>query len=120
MFDSKAYWENRYATGGNSGCGSYNKLAEFKAGVINEFIRDNNITSIIDYGVGDGNQLKLIDTRDLQYTGIDVSSTVIEKCIDVFKGDPTKKFSLDDSTSNLTADLTMSCDVLYHLIENEI
>lgn len=28
---SDQYWEKRYANGGNSGSGSYSKLAEFKA-----------------------------------------------------------------------------------------
>jgi hypothetical protein len=79
VFDSKEYWENRYKAGNNSGSGSYNRLALFKAGIINRFIKTNNVTKIIDYGVGDGNQLKLIDTRDIEYTGIDVSSTIIEK-----------------------------------------
>ena len=36
--DSKHYWEDRYASGGNSGSGSYNKLAEFKSEVINAFV----------------------------------------------------------------------------------
>lgn len=32
---SKEYWEQRYAGGGTSGAGSYGKLAEFKAEIIN-------------------------------------------------------------------------------------
>ena len=34
------------------------------------------IKSIIDYGVGDGNQLKLFNTEKLIYTGIDVSEII--------------------------------------------
>ena len=34
QFDSKKYWEKRYLKGGDSGDGSYGKLAEFKAKVI--------------------------------------------------------------------------------------
>jgi hypothetical protein len=30
LVDSKEYWEQRYAMGGNSGAGSYNKIATFK------------------------------------------------------------------------------------------
>ena len=36
----------------------------FKAEIINNFIEKNDIQTIIDYGVGDGNQLKLINTKD--------------------------------------------------------
>ena len=43
LFSSKDYWEKRYAEGGNSGYGSYNNLAKFKAEVINNFIIKNKI-----------------------------------------------------------------------------
>src|SRR5215207_6091130 len=56
---SEDYWITRYATGGNSGAGSYNKLAEYKAEVLNDFVKRHNVESVIEYGCGDGNQLKL-------------------------------------------------------------
>lgn len=119
-FDSKYYWDNRYKTGGNSGAGSYNKLSEFKASIINNFIQNNNITSIIDHGVGDGNQLKLINTENKTYTGIDVSRTIIDSCIRMFTMDPTKRFILDTEIKNDNAQLVISCDVIYHLIEDTV
>jgi predicted O-methyltransferase YrrM len=120
MFNSKLYWEQRYKNNNNSGCGSYNNLARFKADVINDFIAKNNIVSIIDYGVGDGNQLKLINTQDKIYTGIDVSPTVINKCRTIFANDTTKTFLLDTEIQNIKADLTLSCDVVYHLVEDHV
>ena len=51
--NSEEYWIQRYNSGGNSGAGSYSKLAEFKAEIINDYIKDNNITTIIEYGCGD-------------------------------------------------------------------
>ena len=65
MFNSKNYWNDRYVKGQNSGTGSYNKLAQFKADVINDFLGRNQIKSIVDYGVGDGNQLKLFNIENL-------------------------------------------------------
>ena len=35
--NSTDYWERRYRKGGNSGAGSYNRLARFKAGFLNGF-----------------------------------------------------------------------------------
>ena len=70
MFDSKKYWNDRYVKGQNSGAGSYNKLAQFKADVINDFLGRNQIKSIVDYGVGDGNQLK---------SGLGINSLNIKK-----------------------------------------
>jgi hypothetical protein len=123
-FNSKDYWENRYKNNGNSGDGSYNFLAEFKSQIINDFIVKNNIHSIIDYGVGDGNQLKLINTENKNYIGIDISPTIISKCKEIFKEDKSKTFLLDtelsNSNSNITAELVLSCDVIYHLIEEDV
>jgi len=121
MFDSKKYWNNRYVKGGNSGAGSYNNLAQFKGDVINNFIEKNEIKSIVDYGVGDGNQLNLINTENLIYTGIDVSEFIISKCKEEFKDDKTKSFIHTDNIYNeLKAELVLSCDVIYHLIEDDI
>tara|TARA_Y100000816_G_C26108204_1_gene589889 strand:- start:5586 stop:6785 length:1200 start_codon:yes stop_codon:yes gene_type:complete len=121
IFDSKKYWNERYINGGNSGAGSYNHLAKFKAHVINNFVLNNQIKSIIDYGVGDGNQLKLINTENLIYTGFDVSEFIICKCKEEFKHDKTKKFIHTNNIDNeLKADLVLSCDVIYHLIEEDV
>lgn len=121
MFNSKEYWNNRYVKGGNSGSGSYNELANFKAEIINNFIEKNDIQTIIDYGVGDGNQLKLINTKDKIYTGIDVSTFIISKCKGLFKHDKTKTFiHIDDVDHDLQSELVLSCDVIYHLIEDKV
>ena len=58
-FDTATYWEFRYANNGNSGAGSYGKLADFKAKVINGFIHENELNTILEFGCGDGNQLSL-------------------------------------------------------------
>jgi len=47
-FSSGDYWETRYRMGGTSGMGSVGRLARFKAGVINRFITENTIHSMID------------------------------------------------------------------------
>lgn len=116
---SKSYWEMRYRRGGNSGPGSYDRLSLFKADIINTFIKKHNIKSIIDFGCGDGNQLKLLDTP--RYIGLDVSPHIVEQCKKQFSGDLYKTFyGADQMPTNYKADLTMSLDVLYHLIEDEV
>jgi len=65
------YWQQRYARGGNSGDGSYGKLADFKAEVLNEAVKELGITSVIEFGCGDGNQLTLANYP--AYTGVDTS-----------------------------------------------
>ena len=56
---SQAFWEQHYAQGGTSGAGSYGKYAEFKADILNRFVQENSVRSVIEFGCGDGNQLSL-------------------------------------------------------------
>jgi hypothetical protein len=120
VFNSIAYWENRYAVGGNSGEGSYGKLCEFKADFINNFINKHHIKSAIEFGCGDGNQLSCI--KYPKYLGLDVSSSTVRRCAELFKGDPSKSFfqyQPDAFINNgfIQADVSLSLDVIYHIVE---
>jgi hypothetical protein len=121
---SGEYWEKRYKEGGTSGGGSYNRLALFKAEVLNGFVAKNNIDSVIEFGCGDGNQLKLAAYPN--YIGLDVSKKAIQMCTKVFAQDQTKSFFLYDPfafTDNgkiFRVDLALSLDVIYHLVEDEV
>lgn len=121
---STDYWDRRYAGGMNSGAGSYGKLAEFKARVLNDFVAENNVKSVLELGCGDGHQLSL--AKYPRYLGLDVSAHAIDRCAQQFEGDETKSFLWYDParTINLAgtvrADLTLSLDVIYHLFEDDI
>src|SRR5271157_5436589 len=49
---SGSFWENEYREGRTSGPGSYGRLAEFKAEILNEFVRTKNIRTVIEFGCG--------------------------------------------------------------------
>jgi SAM-dependent methyltransferase len=115
---SKNYWIERYDSGGNSGDGSYHELAEFKAEILNDFVMQKDIRTVIEYGCGDGNQLKL--AKYPMYIGFDVSPRAVSICKEWFLRDATKTFKVLDDYSNETADLTLSLDVIYHLIEDNV
>lgn len=115
---SGRYWINRYASGGNSGDGSYNELAGFKLEVLNELVRRNKIETVIEFGCGDGNQLK--DSEYPSYTGFDISQEAVAMCREAFMEDGTKQFKLMENFADDTAELTLSLDVIYHLIEDEV
>jgi len=117
-FDSERYWKRRYARGKSSGAGSYNELAEFKAEVLNGFVKENNIETVIEYGCGDGNQLLLAEYPS--YIGYDISPVVLSRCRNIFSDDKTKTFKLMDEYAGETAQLTLSLDVIYHLIEDDV
>lgn len=121
---SYKYWERRYRKNGNSGAGSFGEKAAYKAAIINNFIKNNNIQKIIELGCGDGNQLKQFSFPE--YIGLDVSPTAIKLCKYIFKEDASKQFLLYDEREidtrfkGLNAELSLSLDVIYHLVEDEV
>jgi SAM-dependent methyltransferase len=115
---SEDYWISRYREGGNSGAGSYNRLAEFKAEVLNDFVASHAIGDVIEFGCGDGNQLTLASYPS--YLGFDVSPDAIESCTRRFASDSSKSFMLVRDYTGQTAQLVLSLDVIYHLIEDEV
>lgn len=115
---SAAYWERRYSTGGDSGVGSYGHFADFKADVLNEFVADHHVQTVIEFGCGDGNQLAI--ARYPSYIGFDVSSTAVSSCKELFKSDARKSFRLIGEYAGDKADLALSLDVIYHLVEDSV
>jgi len=121
---SATYWEQNYAHGGTSGAGSYDALAEAKAAFLNHLVRARDIRSVIEFGCGDGHQLSMADYP--AYIGLDVSKSAIELCQRHFAGDPAKSFFLYDGACFVdraglfTADLAISLDVIYHLVEDAV
>lgn len=109
-------WEKRYMSGGNSGNGSYGKYAKHKADVINGYIKKYNIKTISDFGCGDGNQISLLKGFET-YCGFDISGFIVNKCKDKFSGLPMMFFN--DINQMPEAELTMSLDVIYHIINEE-
>jgi len=114
---SAAYWDMRYRRGGHSGAGSSGHLAQFKADIVNQIVRRHEIASIIEYGCGDGRQLQLAIYPG-SYVGLDVSPEAVRLCSERFSGDPGKRFMVVGEDPG-TADLTLSLDVIFHLVEDE-
>jgi hypothetical protein len=117
---SGSFWENVYREGGTSGPGSYGRLAEFKAEILNEFVRTRNIRTVIEFGCGDGAQLQR--ARYPEYVGVDVATVSIDRCTALFAHDLSKHFYLADArTKDLGIfDLALSLDVIYHLVEDPV
>jgi SAM-dependent methyltransferase len=122
--DSAIFWEDHYASGGDSGPGSFGRLARHKADTLNGFVRRFDIRTILEFGCGDGNQLALAEYPS--YVGLDTSATAIKRCIERFADDPSKSFFwyhpdyFRDRTNALTAELVLSVDVVYHLVEDTV
>jgi SAM-dependent methyltransferase len=115
---SEAYWQRRYRSGRSSGAGSYGHLAAFKAEFLNDFVSEQGIRSVIEFGCGDGNQLGL--ARYPRYLGFDVSGHALELCRERFRDDPNRRFAEMKDYAGERAELTLSLDVIYHLVEDAV
>ena len=122
--DSVTWWEQRYVSGGNSGQGSYGVLAEFKAEIVNQFVGEFEVKSLIEFGCGDGSQLTLANYP--RYVGLDVSQKAVTICKEKFINDQSKKFfvydpyTFDDKGDQFKAEIALSLDVIYHLVEDQV
>ena len=110
--DTNKYWNDRYVNGGNSGNGSYGKLAEYKAKFINDFIDTNEINSLLEYGCGDGNQLSLIKCKKI--FAFDISEKALSLCKQRVNCETFSKF--EDIKE--VPELILSLDVIYHLVND--
>lgn len=115
-FSVRDYWNTRYLKGGHSGNGSYGQLAAFKADVLNEFIQTHSISSITEFGCGDGNQLNLIDVA--HYTGYDISDAAVRICTERYAS-PQREFYNVAAYDGRKSDMAISLDVIYHLVDDE-
>jgi SAM-dependent methyltransferase len=106
------YWEDRYASGGNSGAGSRGRAARIKAQLVNSYVRQHRITEVLDIGCGDGYVARGFEIPD--YLGVDISETALDLAR---RRNPTKRFELLFDPEPREAHL--SFDVLFHLISDE-
>jgi SAM-dependent methyltransferase len=118
FFSSSQYWDDRYKVGGNSGAGSYGRLARFKADVLNDFVIRHGIYSVVEYGCGDGAQLEMANYSE--YVGFDVSPQAVTLCRNKFSSSPNYQFFETSTVLDKEGkfDLAISLDVIYHLIED--
>lgn len=112
------YWRKRYRYGGDSGAGSGGQSARYKADVLNRFVAERDINSVIEFGCGDGRQLELARYRS--YVGLDISPEAVALCQEKFSADASKSFVLLDQVQSQRAELALSLDVIFHLVEDEV
>jgi SAM-dependent methyltransferase len=121
---SASYWERRYRLGGSSGEGSEGPLADFKARVLNELVAQRGIETVLELGCGDGRQLALAEYPS--YLGLDVSQAAVGQCRERFAGHAGRCFLQLDAANSpnlgdfVQADLVLSLDVIYHLVEDAV
>jgi len=125
VYTPAGYWDRRYREGRTSGAGSEGEEGFYKAEYVNDLIHENAVTSVIDWGCGDGQVLDLLKVGAahspyVAYTGIDVSPTILVRNRKLFRE---FVFATPDEAlapgRQWTADLALSMDVLFHLPDDD-
>jgi SAM-dependent methyltransferase len=110
-------WEDHYKSGGKSGDPSdYAKSREWKHTIIARYCDIKN-NSIIDIGCGDLQFWQ--GRRPAKYTGIDISPTIIAAHTEKY---PERTFicASSDETLNISADMVMCFDMLWHIMDDNV
>lgn len=117
IFDVAAYWDRCYRDGRSSGAGSEGAEGAYKAEYISKFCAENDITSVIDWGVGDGQVLELIRfPRNVAYLGVDISPTIVERMREKFPVQYEFKTTVEARRMipRIRYHTALSMDVLFH------
>jgi len=118
---NKGLWGKDENGKGFSGSGSTLKTTMFYIIFLEQFIKCNQIKSVLDLGCGDWTFSKHINWGNVKYLGIDVVDHIIKKNKLNFSKKNIKFKLLDFLSSDLPVyDLLICKDVLHHLDNNQI
>ena len=109
-----AYWGN------GSGDGSDPKKVKVYINLIEDFIKKNNVKSIVDFGCGDWQFSNLINFNDAEYLGIDLVDSVIDSNNRKYSKKNIKFSRFKAYREIPKADLLLVKDVLQHLPREEV
>lgn len=104
--------------GGSGGGSSPENTVEYRA-LLQKFLRDYNIKSVVDFGCGDWSFSRLIDWTGIDYNGLDIVHSVIDSNR-VKYTKPNIHFYVWDDYTSIGADLLILKDVLQHWSNDQI
>lgn len=115
IYDNHIWGKNEEGRGHSGGGSTVSNTVIYRA-FLQKFLKENNITSVVDIGCGDWEFSKTINWDNVTYTGYDVVRSVIERNKKVYQK-PNIVFIHGDVTElDLPeADLMVTKDVLQHL-----
>lgn len=118
VFD-KIYQTDTWGFG--SGHGSLPSVTKTYRAFLEQFLRTNDIESVVDYGCGDWQFSQLVDWGSANYTGIDVAENVIKENSKKHNRDNVAFLHVPFGSSNIPkADLIIVKDVLQHLSDDDV
>lgn len=95
--------------GGSGGGSSPENTVEYRK-LLQRFLKDRNIKTVVDFGCGDWGFSHLIDWTGIDYTGLDC----VQSVIDANKRKYAHRFVMSDNLNGYAADLLIMKDILQH------
>jgi len=109
-------WDRDSDVKGTSGSGSSPTNARMYIEYLRNFLKDQNIKSVVDLGCGDWQISSCINWNGIQYTGVDVVESVINRNKKKYSSPKISFIKADGIDYSLPrADLLICKDVLQHL-----
>lgn len=115
---SKIYADNVWGKG--SGIGSEPSATGAYIAMLQDFLCQHEIRSVVDFGCGDWQFSQLIDWTGVRYFGFDVVASVIEANQRTFGADSISFHVAEVGARLPAADLVLCKDVLQHLPSSEV
>jgi len=111
---TKIYEKNIWNNG--SGNGSSVRYNNVYINMLNKFLKDNSIKSVLDIGCGDWQFSQYINWNGIDYNGVDIVQSVIDTNNERFAKENINFFQIDPLTNELPGnfDLVIIKDVLQH------
>jgi len=110
------YRNELWGKGAGSGGGSSIEITEGYRQFLQDFLKENKVKTVVDFGSGDWQFSKLINWSGIKYLGIDCVEAVVKKCTKQH-GKKNIKFLYADSLNELKEtkyDLLLLKDVIIH------
>jgi len=106
---------NNNVWGLGSGTGSLPENNLVYMNYLSEFLKKNNVKSVVDFGCGDWQFSRYIDWTGVNYLGVDVVDSVVQANNEKFANENISFQTVPDLADLPECDLIISKDVLQHL-----
>lgn len=113
-------WKNKYGT--NSGPGSAIECSQDYILFLQDYVKKNNIKSILDLGCGDFNLMRHFNFDNIEYLGLDIVSFIIKSNTEKYsqKNIIFEKMDIFTFKPSVKYDLVILKEVLQHLSNDNI
>lgn len=88
------HWSRRWRAAADSGAGAIVGDGVDKARFVSDFVKEQEVASVIDWGCGEGEVLEKLDLHGVEYTGVETSAAAVERMRRRFAERPEHTFTL--------------------------